>query len=64
MLRSTNGPSGGDNQHEVYVIFRVFNLGAESTGLAIYVDPQEQRRTGKLEFTTTEKYTVVPGYGF
>lgn len=64
MLRTTNGPSGGDNQHEVYVIFRVFNLGAESTGLAIYVDPEEQRRTGKLKFMTTGQYTVIPGVGY
>ena len=61
MLRTTNGPSGSENQHEVYAVFRVFNLGTVATGLRIYVDPEEQRRTGKLRFTTTENYTVVPG---
>lgn len=63
MLRTTNGPSGSDNQGAVYVIFRVFNLGAKSTGLEIYVDPEEQRRTRKLKFITTGQYTVVPGMG-
>ena len=63
MIRSTNGPSGADNQQEVYVIFRVFNLGMETTGLRIYVDPHEQRRTGRLNFMTNATYTVTPGLG-
>jgi hypothetical protein len=63
MLKTTNGPSGSDNQQEIYAIFRVFNLGTQSTGLKIYIDPEQQRRTGKLKFTTTDKYAVIPGIG-
>lgn len=63
MRTTTNGPSGSDHQHEVYVVFRVFNLGTESTGLQIYVDPEEQRRVGRLKFTTNAKYAVVPRVG-
>lgn len=62
MLRSTNGPSGNENQDVVYAIFRVFNLGTGATGLKIYVDPEQQRRTGKLKFIA-DRYTVVPGPG-
>lgn len=64
MRTTTNGPSGSDNQHEVYVVFRVFNLGMESTGLQIYVDPEQQRRSGRLRFFTRAKYVVIPGVGF
>jgi len=60
MQETTNGPSGNNRQDEIYTIFRVFNLGKESTGLRIYIDPEEQRRVGKLKFTTN-KYAVVPG---
>lgn len=61
MRMTTNGPSGCDNQDAVYVVFRVFRLGTESTGLRIYVDPEEQRRTGKLTFKTDASYWVSPG---
>lgn len=63
MQENTNGPSGNDKQDNIYTIFRVFNLGKESTGLKIYMDPEEQRRLGKLKFTT-KKYAVVPGSGY
>jgi hypothetical protein len=63
MRCTTNGPSGSENQQAVYAIFRVFNLGTAATGLRIYVDPEEQRRTGNLRFSTEGKYTVVPGEG-
>ena len=60
MQHTTNGPSGTDRQHEVYVIFRVFNLGKETMGLNIYVDPEQKRRDGILRFVSDE-YKVVPG---
>lgn len=60
MHMTTNGPTGCDNQHAIYVILRVFNLGTESTGLMIYVNPEEQRRTGRLKFKTDATYAVVP----
>ncbi len=65
MLRTTNGPCGSINQDEVYAVFRVFNLGTESTGLRIYLDPGEQRRMRKLRFRRSEKSkcSVVPGGG-
>ena len=59
MQQSTNGPSGDQNQHVIYIIFRVYNLGRQSMGLKLYVDPEEHRRQGKLSFTT-DKWTVVP----
>jgi hypothetical protein len=59
MENSTNGPTGDQNQTVVYVLFRVFSLGRSSMGLKIYVDPAEQRRVGKLSFTS-EKYAVAP----
>jgi hypothetical protein len=59
MENTTNGPGEDQNQTTIYALFRVFNLGRSSMGLKIYVDPAEQRRVGKLTFTS-EKYAVVP----
>ncbi|ETS73697.1 hypothetical protein PFICI_14643 [Pestalotiopsis fici W106-1] len=47
---------------EIYVIFRVSNLGSEQMGLVIYVDPEYMRQTAKLNFTV-ETYSVSPGFG-
>ena len=59
MESATNGPHGNENQDVVYALFRVFNLGRSSMGLKIYVDPAEQRRLGKLSFTS-DNYAVTP----
>jgi hypothetical protein len=59
MESTTNGPQGNENQSTVYALFRVFGLGRSSMGLKIYIDPVEQRRLGKLAFTS-EKYSVIP----
>lgn len=59
MESTTNGPHGNENQSVVYALFRVFGLGRSSMGLKIYIDPAEQRRVGKLAFTS-EKDSVVP----
>jgi hypothetical protein len=59
MESTTNGPQGNENQSTVYALFRVFGLGRSSMGLKIYIDPAEQKRLGKLAFTS-EKYSVVP----
>lgn len=59
MESTTNGPQGNENLGAVYTLFRVFDLGKSSMGLKIYVDPAEQRRLGKLAFTS-EKYSVTP----
>ena len=44
MQSLTNGPLGDENQDEVYVIFRVYNLGKVNTAVMVYVDPEEHRR--------------------
>lgn len=59
MESTTNGPRGNENQSTVYALFRVFGLGRSSMGLKIYIDPAEQKRLGKLSFTS-EKYSVIP----
>lgn len=63
MKRTSNGPLGDSNQSEIYAVFRVFNLGKDSIGLRIYIDPEEQRRAGKLKFTA-DKWVVVPMPGY
>lgn len=45
---------------EIYVIARVFELGAAEVGLTFHVDPASLRERGDLIFTA-EKYTVVKG---
>ena len=59
MESTTNGPQGNENQNAIYALFRVFSLGRSSMGLKIYIDPAEQKRLGKLAFTS-EKYSVIP----
>ncbi len=59
MESTTNGLQGNENQSAVYALFRVFGLGRNSMGLKIYIDPAEQRRLGKLAFTS-EEYFVTP----
>lgn len=59
MQDSTNGPQGNENQSVVYALFRVFGLGRSSMGLKIYMDPAEQKRLGKLAFTS-KNYSVIP----
>ncbi len=61
MLSNTNGPpSIPYQQHTIYALFRVFNLGTSATSVRIYLDPEEKRRTGELKFMTADKYSVVP----
>ncbi|KAI1297487.1 hypothetical protein F5Y03DRAFT_386916 [Xylaria venustula] len=55
--------NGNDNAgNTIYVIFRVYWLGQEDMGLAIYVDPESLRMSGHLKFQG-ELWTVVPGTG-
>jgi hypothetical protein len=44
----------------VYIVFRVFNLGQESIGMRLYVDPDVMRARRELLFTA-ESWTIVPG---
>jgi hypothetical protein len=43
----------------VYLIFRVFNLGKQSMGCVIYVDPGVLETQGALKFTS-ERWSVTP----
>ncbi|GFF57726.1 hypothetical protein IFM61392_07789 [Aspergillus lentulus] len=49
-----------DNQASVYVIFRVYNLGRDSVGMKVYVNPGLMEARGELVFMT-ETWSVVPG---
>jgi hypothetical protein len=46
----------------IYMIFRVFNMGNDSIGVRIYMDPDRMRREGRLRFTA-DRWTVTPGQG-
>ena len=46
----------GSKDH-VYMILRLFRLGAMDMGLKIYIDPESLRRDGALVFTP-ESYKV------
>ncbi|GFF32149.1 conserved hypothetical protein [Aspergillus udagawae] len=52
--------TGPDNQLSVYVIFRVYNLGRDSVGMKVYVNPGLMEMSGELVFMT-ETWSVVPG---
>ncbi|KAI1125093.1 hypothetical protein F5Y10DRAFT_284521 [Nemania abortiva] len=61
--RIQNNFNGTNNTgNNIYVIFRVYWLGQEEIGLAIYVDPESLRRSGHLKFQG-ELWSVVPGTG-
>ena len=46
----------------VYMIFRVFNMGNNSIGVRIYMDPARMEREGRLRFSA-DRWTVTPGQG-
>ncbi|ERS97467.1 hypothetical protein HMPREF1624_05635 [Sporothrix schenckii ATCC 58251] len=55
-------PDGLDGHHaleNVYMIIRVFGLGAGFVGFQLLVDPESMRRRGELAFTAPESWTVV-----
>ncbi|KAI1188940.1 hypothetical protein F5B17DRAFT_450976 [Nemania serpens] len=56
---NVNGTNTGSN---IYIIFRVYWLGQDDIGLAIYLDPESLRRSGHLKFQS-ELWSVVPGTG-
>jgi hypothetical protein len=47
------------NLDRIYVIFRVYNIGQDSVGLKVLVDPEGMRSRQELAFTP-EKWSVVP----
>lgn len=56
-----NNVLGSGNTDEVYVIFRVYDLGRADRplGLNVYLDPETLRLEGQLEFTAST-WAVVP----
>jgi hypothetical protein len=44
---------------QVYVIFRVFNLGRDDIGVRVLVDPEAMRQENQLLFTS-ETWSVRP----
>ncbi|KAI0447658.1 hypothetical protein F4803DRAFT_573525 [Xylaria telfairii] len=59
MKNIANGPRDTGERDEIYVVFRVFNLGMDSIGCTIYVDPESMRAQGALDFTPNT-WMVVP----
>lgn len=45
---------------DVYIIFRVYNLGKDNMRACIYIDPESLRQDGRLIFEP-ETYRVSPG---
>jgi hypothetical protein len=58
MQKYTRSNDEGRRTDSVYVIFRVFNLGNDSIGLKVLVDPESIRQRGELAFTA-EAWSVV-----
>jgi hypothetical protein len=56
---SPDGPDDYDALKDVYMIIRVFGLGAGFVGFQLLVDPESMRRRGELVFTAPESWTVV-----
>lgn len=57
MQRMTLTP--GQSAAEVYIIFRVFNLGKEGLNLKVYVDPEAYGQRNELVFEP-QSWTVTP----
>ncbi|CAK7234961.1 hypothetical protein SEUCBS140593_009123 [Sporothrix eucalyptigena] len=56
---SLEGPNDNHALENVYMIIRVFGLGAGFVGFQLLVDPESMRRRGELAFTAPESWTVV-----
>lgn len=50
----------GQEPKEIYIILRVFNLGLDSMGMKIYVDPAGGRSFPAELVFEAESYTVTP----
>ena len=49
----------GQVAQQIYVLFRVYDLGKDSLNVKIYVDPEAHRRSQALEFIE-HTWTVRP----
>lgn len=47
---------------KVYILFRVFGLESGQVGVKLYVDLEESRKNGELEFEA-QSWTVTPRKG-
>lgn len=50
--------AAGASYDNVYMIFRVFGLGAGFVGVKLLVDPDRMRRHGELVFATPQTWSV------
>lgn len=58
MQDKSNNNAADRQTQNLYVIFRVFNLGGDSVGLKVLVDPEGMRQRGELTFTA-DTWSVV-----
>ncbi|OQV07282.1 hypothetical protein CLAIMM_11737 [Cladophialophora immunda] len=61
MQMYTNSNANSRRTENIYVIFRVFNLGTDSIGLKVLVDPESVRQRGELTFTAATWSVVAKG---
>ncbi|KAK0705957.1 hypothetical protein B0T26DRAFT_679718 [Lasiosphaeria miniovina] len=58
-MQNVSNNNANDRQTDaLYVVFRVFNLGADAVGLRVLVDPESMRQRGELAFAA-ELWSVV-----
>ncbi|OGM49543.1 hypothetical protein ABOM_001651 [Aspergillus bombycis] len=62
MQSFSEGASGSRGSENIYIIFRVFNIGTNSVAMKVYVDPERMRRNRHLLFTA-DGWSIVPGSG-
>lgn len=57
-----NATLSEENNSEIYVIFRVYQLdqGNQGPGLKVYVDPESLRLSRVLDFSA-QTWTITPG---
>ena len=48
---------------KVYILFRVYGIESGQVGVRIYVDLEESRKNGELEFEA-ERWTITPRQAF
>jgi hypothetical protein len=58
MQEYTNSNANSQRAKEIYVIFRVVNLGNDSIGVKVLVDLESIRQRGEIEFTA-KTWSVV-----
>ncbi|KKZ64488.1 hypothetical protein EMCG_09530 [[Emmonsia] crescens] len=63
MQNTSHGESSSEDLDSIYVILRVFNVGQDSAGMKVYVDPDFMRERRELSFPA-ETWSVVPGPRF